>query len=96
MKKQIEMIKIIQNSLNKMTNCNDQERNMQEQNFIQLYDQVKYQCLDMVNRPFIFAYSALIDNEVEMKIKKYGFDQCFNAPMNMDAFNNEILPLLEH
>lgn len=63
--------------------------------FVQLYESTKYRSLDLLQRPFIFAYSALIDAEVEQKCQEIGFDSCFSAPMNFEAFRNQVLPFLE-
>jgi hypothetical protein len=35
-----------------------------------------------MNRPFIFAYSAMVNNQVKEKTKKGGFDNCIDSPLN--------------
>ena len=35
-----------------------------------------------MNRPFIFAYSAMVNSQVKEKTQSAGFDQCIDAPLN--------------
>lgn len=38
--------------------------------------------LDNLNRPFIFAYSQLVNDEVKAKTVKSGFDGCIDGRLN--------------
>ena len=38
--------------------------------------------LQLMKRPFIFAYSALINNKVIEETRLSGFDKCVDSPLN--------------
>ena len=52
-----------------------------------VYDKVKYWCLDELNRPYLFAYSALINQTTQKKTIETGFDGCFLAPITKDTMD---------
>ena len=35
-----------------------------------------------MNRPFMFAYSAMINSKIQEKVKQSGFEECIDAPLN--------------
>ena len=49
--------------------------------FQELYKKVSFRTLDRLDRPFIFAYSALVDNETISKTKDAGFDGCLETKL---------------
>lgn len=48
-----------------------------------LYQKVKYWSLDSLRRPYIFAYSALINNQIRERTTEAGFDGCLSAPISV-------------
>lgn len=45
------------------------------------YSRMKFHALDYMKQPLIFAFSALLNNEIEEKAKAYGFDGCIMSPL---------------
>ena len=35
-----------------------------------------------MKRPFMFAYSAMINSKIKDKVNQSGFDDCIDAPLN--------------
>jgi len=49
------------------------------QNFKKMYKKVVYNALDILDKPFIFAFSAMVDRKVNRFTKECGFDGCFES-----------------
>jgi hypothetical protein len=49
--------------------------------FKQLYSKVIYKALSNLKMPFIFAYSAFVDDKVRSQTNKCGFEGCFEAKL---------------
>ena len=49
------------------------------------YRKIKYWCLDDLKRPWIFAYSALINEGVRERTINAGFDGCLISPITVDV-----------
>ena len=47
-----------------------------------MYQKLRYKSLKFLNRPFIFAYSAFINQKIIDETTKNGFDKCIEAPLN--------------
>ena len=47
-----------------------------------LYANQRYNSLQLMKRPFIFAYSALTNNKVLEETRLSGFDKCVDSPLN--------------
>ena len=62
--------------------------------FFVTLDKIKYNLLNLNAKPFIFAYSALVNDEVREKTTLAGFDACLSSPLNSLKFKNKILPVL--
>ena len=54
------------------------------QMFQRLYKRVSFRALDKLERPFIFAYSALVNDDVQKKTKECGFDDCIASKLGPD------------
>lgn len=54
------------------------------------YEKVKYHSLNLVKKPFIFAFSALITPEIEQQAKDTGFYGCLESPLSISDINNII------
>ena len=46
-----------------------------------LYSKVIYKSLDKLQAPYIFAYSAFVDEQVNKQTKESGFDGCFDGKL---------------
>lgn len=73
---QAQAIESISDALNQLQDIEEDEEE-QLSKFVKTYDRLKYTGLDNRKRPFLFAYSALINDDVEKRIKKCGFDKIF-------------------
>ena len=51
--------------------------------FMEKFDKLKYQSLSLRDRPFVFAYSSLITEQVKQQCKDAGFDDSFSGPMTV-------------
>jgi hypothetical protein len=51
-----------------------------------LFDRLKYRSLAQLKRPYIYAYTSLVNLEVIQKAQSYGFDNVINAPMTVTTF----------
>ena len=49
-----------------------------------------------MNRPFIFAYSAFVNQHVIDDTAKYGFDKCITAPLTQAKIDEIIAEFAEH
>ena len=49
-----------------------------------------------MNRPFIFAYSAFVNQQVIEETEKYGFDKCITAPLTHAKIEDQIVDFVEH
>ena len=49
--------------------------------FRRLYKYVKYRALLKLERPWIFAYSAMVNKRVQQDTAAVGFDQCLSSPL---------------
>ena len=58
--------------------------------FNSFYARQKYQALVYLKRPFMFAYSAMINNKVIEKAELSGFEECIDAPLTKDKIENAI------
>ena len=47
-----------------------------------LYANNRYRALQIMKRPFIFAYSAFTNNKIKEETSKSGFDKLIDAPLN--------------
>ncbi len=47
-----------------------------------LYMNQRYMSLQLMKRPFIFAYSALTNSKVLEETRLNGFDKCVDSPLN--------------
>jgi hypothetical protein len=43
------------------------------------YNRIRFYALDNIQRPFIFAYSQFVDEEIEKRCQNVGFDCCINS-----------------
>ena len=50
---------------------------------------------DASNLPYIFAFSCLIDQEIEKKAKKCGFNSCVEGPLTHEKVNKNIIEFIE-
>jgi hypothetical protein len=48
-----------------------------------------------VHKPYIFAYSMLIDETIEVKALKHGFCKCIEGPLTYDKIKFEIFDFIE-
>ena len=55
-----------------------------------LFKLVKYRALDNLKRPFIFAYSAHVTQDILQKTKTAGFDLCVDSPISKAMCENLI------
>ena len=80
-------------SLKNVEDCSDEEdEENSKQDVVDIYNKFKYRCLGVKpNRPFLFAYSALIDDDVRKRTKKAGFDEVYLAPIHINL-GYSILP----
>lgn len=81
--------------LDKLELLNDQDIQHTAQIFLEEFDQIKYYILNQSSRPFVFAYSALVTEEVKRKTASCHFDDCFEAPLNAEKFKQEILAIVD-
>jgi CheY-like chemotaxis protein len=58
-----------------------------EKEYASLYSKVKYKALDKLDRPFIFAYSALINQAIQIQAENCGFDSCLESKLGPSEFN---------
>lgn len=69
------------------------------QMFQRLYKRVSFRALDKLERPFIFAYSALVNDDVQKKTKECGFDDCIASKLGpdelQDVIHQQIDPFVE-
>ena len=42
----------------------------------------RYNSLDLMQRPFMFAYSALTNSKVHEDTRLCGFDKCLDSPLS--------------
>ena len=61
-----------------------------------MYQKVRFKSLKHLNRPFIFAYSAFVNQAVIEDTLKYGFDKCIEAPLNFTKIEQLFNDYLEH
>ena len=61
-----------------------------------MYFKVRYRSLKQLNRPFIFAYSAFVNQQIIEDTAKYGFDKCITAPLNQAKIEELIGEFAEH
>lgn len=54
--------------------------------FRNLFNRLKYRSLTQLKRPYIYAYTSLVNLEVIQKAQSYGFDNVINAPMTVTTF----------
>jgi hypothetical protein len=54
------------------------------------YSKVRFMALDKRKRPFVFAYSMLVDERVEKKSKEVGFDCCINSRLGPNELHEVI------
>lgn len=47
----------------------------------EMYDDIKYQSLDNRTRPYIFAYSSPVTQEIVQRTMLAGFDGCLSLPL---------------
>lgn len=47
-----------------------------------MYKNVRYKSLKNLRRPFMFAYSAFINQKIKDETSYHGFDKCIDAPLN--------------
>jgi len=47
------------------------------------------------NYPYIFAFSSLIDKDIEIKAKKCGFDSCVEGPLTLEKVQKDIVDFIE-
>ena len=52
------------------------------------YQKIKYWCLNDLKRPYIFAYSALINEEIRLNTIEAGFDGCLISPITVESIND--------
>ena len=93
--KQEQMLKTIVEAFTLAAQAPPERAEAQRAQVCSLYEQTKYKSLDLCKRPFIVAYSALINQEVERLVDYHGFDGCFLVPLNLAVYQKEVLPLLE-
>jgi hypothetical protein len=43
------------------------------------YNRVRFYALDGIQKPFIFAYSQYVDEDIKKHCKNVGFDACINS-----------------
>ena len=63
---------------------------MQHQ-FTEVFNYLKFRALDIAARPFIFALTALVNEEVTAQCKATGFDECLSAPLSVMAFEKVVV-----
>lgn len=68
----------------------DRLRNMLKE----FYNKVQFQSLSLQSKPFIFAQSALITDEIEAKAKKQGFVECLGVSLTIEDFKNTCISCL--
>jgi hypothetical protein len=49
-----------------------------------------------MNRPFIFAYSALVNQKVIDNTNKHGFDKCVVSPLNKLRIEGLLNEYIDH
>ena len=47
-----------------------------------MFKNVRYKSLKNLRRPFMFAYSAFINQNIKDETSQHGFDKCIDAPLN--------------
>ena len=67
----------------KIKNPGDLESDKMLSIFKALYEKVKFNCLYRNDRPLIFAYSALVTDEVISNTNKAGFVNCLPSPLTV-------------
>ncbi len=55
-----------------------------------LYANQRYEALVYMKRPFMFAYSAMVNSKVTEKAQQSGFEECIDAPLNKNKIENVI------
>ena len=55
-----------------------------------LYANCRYEALVYLKRPFMFAYSAMVNNKVIEKAQQSGFEECIDAPLSKAKIENVI------
>ena len=65
-------------------------KNKLEKIILQTYQKVKYVALDGLKRPFIFAYSAFVNDETFKRTNECGFDGCLHSPLTIDVVKDLI------
>ena len=53
------------NMISEITHTKNYEATALKRNILNIYNKVKYNCLDSLSRPYIFAYSALVNDQIE-------------------------------
>jgi hypothetical protein len=43
------------------------------------YNRIRFYALDNIQKPFIFAYSQFVDDDIEKRCQNVGFDCCINS-----------------
>lgn len=49
--------------------------------FEKILNKLKYNALSLKKVPFIFAYTALVNDDIVNQTKEAGFDECFLSPL---------------
>ena len=55
----------------------------------------KSETYDAGSHPYIFAVSSLIDRDIEIKAKKFGFDSCVEGPLTQEKVQKNIIDFME-
>ena len=55
---------------------------------IETYDYIKYWSLDNLKRPYIFACSAIMNEDIRYKTIDAGFDGCLILPITVKSIND--------
>ena len=56
-----------------------------------LYDHLKLRVMDSNQKPLIYAFSALVNDEVMAKTKAAGFEDCLMAPLTLQRFESGVM-----
>lgn len=59
------------------------------------YDKIKYNTLQKLEKPFIFAYSSLVTKDILDKTKIAGFITCLSSPLTVGMVNQLIAQHLD-
>ena len=55
-----------------------------------VYLKVEYKPMSVLKRPFIFAYSAMVDENVMLQTKIAGFTDCYDSPLALSKVEQVI------